>query len=503
MRRSLILPSFLISVVALPLAAAAQDAQSILQKVQEAESERWRGVNNYVIDQATMGHRTLLFYEKIDVTAADGNIYPSFRLVPPDEIARRQSEEKGFPKFTPDDMRTMADAAKMTGDALGSETEREMEEAGLPPGLLAAASPNRFATVDPRMMMGNVSDFYDASADAMEASDNRDKTADGRGAINDMQDFAAMAEFEGTESIDGRTAYILRADGLNRTQSMEDGQEFAMQAATLWIDTDQHVPLRLKIEGTITEGDEARAVVIEKHDQNYQGVGSLYMPYRQMMRMSGVMNPEQEAQMVEARKQLQDFDLQMQQMPESQREMLMNMMGPQMEMVRKLASGGGIEVVTDVYEVRVNAGLPDEVAMGSVLFRPQAPSGAPAEGSPSQSATVSSIGDAPGASSNQAAAAASTGTVTPTVAQDSAELKEAQQACLQQKIAEAQEAQKKKRGLGRLARAVVRTAARVGNHDVGRAASDVYSANATADDLSAAAKDLGLTEDEVAACQNP
>jgi len=88
-------------------------------------------------------------------------------------------------------------------------------------------------------------------------------------------------------------------------------------------------------------------------------------------------------------------------------------------------------------------------------------------------------------------------------ARSQAELQAAQQACLQQKMAEAQAAQKKKRGFGRLMSAVTRTAMQAGNYDVGRTANDIYAANATADDLSAAAKDLGLTEDAVAACQNP
>lgn len=82
-------------------------------------------------------------------------------------------------------------------------------------------------------------------------------------------------------------------------------------------------------------------------------------------------------------------------------------------------------------------------------------------------------------------------------------LKAAQQACLQEKIAAAQASQKKKRGFGRLFRVVTRTASRSGNYDLAKTADDFYYAGATADDLSAAAKDLGLTEDEVAACQNP
>jgi peptidoglycan hydrolase-like protein with peptidoglycan-binding domain len=78
-----------------------------------------------------------------------------------------------------------------------------------------------------------------------------------------------------------------------------------------------------------------------------------------------------------------------------------------------------------------------------------------------------------------------------------------QQACLQQKMAEAQANQKKKRGFGRLLSAVTRTAYQYGNYDLAKNVGDIYAANATADDLAAAAKDLGLTEDDLAACQNP
>jgi hypothetical protein len=82
-------------------------------------------------------------------------------------------------------------------------------------------------------------------------------------------------------------------------------------------------------------------------------------------------------------------------------------------------------------------------------------------------------------------------------------LKKAQQACLAQKVKEAEEANKKKRGLGLLMSAVGRVASKFGGAEITRAMGDVYSANATADDLAAAAKDLGLTEDDIEACRNP
>lgn len=91
--------------------------------------------------------------------------------------------------------------------------------------------------------------------------------------------------------------------------------------------------------------------------------------------------------------------------------------------------------------------------------------------------------------------------------QDAAALQAAQQACLQEKYEAAQKKQKTSRGISSLMSAVSRTAGQTGNYEVAAeissASSDLYSANATASDLSSAAKDLGLTEDDVEACRNP
>lgn len=76
----------------------------------------------------------------------------------------------------------------------------------------------------------------------------------------------------------------------------------------------------------------------------------------------------------------------------------------------------------------------------------------------------------------------------------------ARQACLQRKVEEAQEAQKTKRGLSRLMSAVVRTATRQGNPEVARTINEVHATNATVEDLTAAARDLGLTESDLAGC---
>ena len=76
------------------------------------------------------------------------------------------------------------------------------------------------------------------------------------------------------------------------------------------------------------------------------------------MRITGVLSPKEEAQMEQARQKLADFKKQLAAMPENQQAMIRSQMGPQMEMMEKMASGGGIEVVSLSVGLRCNAGLP-------------------------------------------------------------------------------------------------------------------------------------------------
>jgi hypothetical protein len=89
----------------------------------------------------------------------------------------------------------------------------------------------------------------------------------------------------------------------------------------------------------------------------------------------------------------------------------------------------------------------------------------------------------------------------PAAPDDAAARRQAEEACLRNKMAKAQAAQKKKRGFGTLLNAAGRAAGMLGNQDLVTAAGDVAAASATAGDLASAARDLGITEDEIAACQ--
>ncbi|MEE4144867.1 MAG: peptidoglycan-binding protein [Halieaceae bacterium] len=110
-----------------------------------------------------------------------------------------------------------------------------------------------------------------------------------------------------------------------------------------------------------------------------------------------------------------------------------------------------------------------------------------------------------GSSATPPAPAASTTQISPQQAQ--ADLKARQQACLQQKVAAAEERARMKSGLGKLLSAVSRTASRFGAGDVATGisttTSDASSINATITDLEGAAKDLGISQSDIDACNNP
>jgi hypothetical protein len=139
----------------------------------------------------------------------------------------------------------------------------------------------------------------------------------------------------------------------------------------MWVDAKRYVPLRLVMEGDMRAEGETRPITIERDDMDYQsapGCGKLLKPMRSVMRISGVLTPEQQAQMKEAQAQLAQFEKQMAQMPESQRAMIMRQMGPQMEAMKKMVAGGGLEIENKVIEMRCNTGIPDAMELALSTF---------------------------------------------------------------------------------------------------------------------------------------
>jgi len=175
------------------------------------------------------------------------------------------------------------------------------------------------------------------------------------GAVETIAEFADKARLVGTEAIDGRDAYHLEATGLDSVQQFDGNGSYTLQTVNVWIDSDKYVPLRTLLDGALDTDGTPRPVTMEILEQDYRDVpgSDMYESYRQVMRMNGVMTEETLQQVEMAREQLDQLEQQLASMPQSQRDMMMNMMGDQITMMRKLAAGDGLEFVTEVLSITV------------------------------------------------------------------------------------------------------------------------------------------------------
>ena len=528
--------SAVLLVAAAPAPVGAQSAQGVLDKMLEAESKRAKGVDNYAMDIVVMGHATTLYYERASMRGPNGKPMQTFRLVSFGEMQNRQQAGQGM---SPEAWQAYSDAMREAGSAVSGEMDKGMNEAGLPPGMRdamgAGAEAEPWASPNPSTMMGSMAGFADAAGKA---------SAEGRADAREQNKAESMALFRkrakivGKESVGKRRAIHARADNLNIVEK-SGGEELEIQAISLWIDAAKQVPLKMRMEGVAKQGKSAREIVIERLDEDYRTVpgSKLYMPFRNLMRMQGVLSPEQEKQLKDARKQLDDFDKQLAAMPPEQRAQGERMAGSQMAMLRKMVDGGAMEVLTEVREIRVNVGLEGAAATA----RPGASASAAlaAGGDPlvqSIQRDLITLGYDPGAANGELSTPTIvaiskfqaenglevTGEVTPQLAgilaakRDAAggassgssgnaqSLEEAQKVCLQEKI---EAAKKKKRAFGRVMKAAAGTASRYGGSNVGseveRASQEAYKVEATGKDLEEAADALGLSKADVQACRNP
>jgi len=182
----------------------------------------------------------------------------------------------------------------------------------------------------------------------------------GDGAIadfDDIQDLAKSSKVLGTETIGGRSGFHLKADDVDRVQQMGD-QNVSFDTFEIWIDTTDYVPLKILIHGTSSGPDGARPIMVDVLFSDYRNVpdSKLYEAYRQTMSMGGVLDPKQQKELQEAMKQMDEMEAQLAAMPEAQRKMMEKMMGPKIEMMKQMASGGAMEVVTETIDIKVNTG---------------------------------------------------------------------------------------------------------------------------------------------------
>ncbi len=341
-------------------------------KLFDKDVERLESIDDVLLTKETMGLSRAEYYEKAaSVELDNGEQVFVLDHIPLTEIQRRQAGDSALANATPDQLDRAANEIEEIGRQAEVGVQQEIQASGFPPGLAnmlmnAGDDPRTPRNEDQFWMSANPTDvgrmygvMLRGTAEGKRLEEQMD--AEERAAFNERRQIATLMEHAGSIVFNDRPAEHFVANNLNVTQGA-DGMTMTIDSMEFIGDAEHHVPLMIRMEGELNDGNETRPIRIEQEQRDYRtvdGCGSLYQPFQSVMRISGVMTPEQEAQMAEAQAQLAEFEKQMAQMPKAQRDMIMRQMGPQMEMMQNMTRTGGIEIVENVLDMRCNGGMPN------------------------------------------------------------------------------------------------------------------------------------------------
>lgn len=170
-----------------------------------------------------------------------------------------------------------------------------------------------------------------------------------------MSWFMESAELIGEESVDDTDAWQLRANDIDRAQTLSS-EDISISAMTMWLSKDRYLPLKMRMEGTVNVDSQSRPVTIEVLTSDFRAVpgSQLLEPFRRVVSISGITTGIDESQIAEAKAAMAEFEQQMASMPASQRQMMKSMMGPQLEQLRELADSGTLNMEIVVESITAN-----------------------------------------------------------------------------------------------------------------------------------------------------
>jgi hypothetical protein len=353
-----------------PSALAGLPATEILEYQERVAESRLEGIDRYAKKFDMGGPESPGFaglpslwkvFEKKTITKPDGTTVNVMFELAPDEAMHlaRQSDPDNV--MTAQNLQAASEALLNTQAAFNSEiTSSDM--GGLLMGLMGVPGISGAGAGfgNPFTMLSDGSLFYAAAARAVSKSEESYAESQARAQAQFAEMAAAMENATvSREDYAGVAAIKLTLDEPGTSMGQQDGQEFFMNGANMWIDAANLVILGHRMEGEAVIDGQRRPVFMENINSDFREVpgSNLSEPYRSVMRMGGIMNAEQMAQMQQARQQLEEFDRQLAAMPASQRSMMESMMGSQMNMLRGLVNEGAFVYEEITSEIRINPDL--------------------------------------------------------------------------------------------------------------------------------------------------
>jgi hypothetical protein len=362
-----------------PAFASAQSVDDVFDRMARQELENAGSVDDYLLESKTLGMTTVEYFEKansIDLDLdGDGETesYPVMRNVPIDEITERQAGNEGIANMSPGDLERAADTVEQAGRMMEAGLQDELARSGMGAGpgglfsMLMSGPPRNPDGSRDIWLSANPSDMGSMYGTMLRAAARRkaermaeNPAGDAMRQMTEMDQMKEMARI--VDCGPGSAGAIcLRADDVNITQE-QNGVTSTIRNMQLSVDAERYVPLVMTVEATVLQDGETRDITIERIASDYRsppGCDGMYRPFNTVMRMRGIMTPEQEQQMQEAQAQLAELEEQLRTMPEDQKQMMMQMVGPQIEMARSMAAGNGMEFASQVVSITCNQGLPD------------------------------------------------------------------------------------------------------------------------------------------------
>ncbi len=163
------------------------------------------------------------------------------------------------------------------------------------------------------------------------------------------------AELAGTEAVDGRECWVIQLNEFPEqafaVPGRDDGTGFEPESGRMFVDRDEYLVRRFEVHGTVhSEGNEREgSAVISLSD--YRGERGLMHPHLMTVSLDGLMD---EGQSEEARSALDEMEKRLENMSEQERAMVERMMSGQMEQLRRMLGGEGMEIRIETTRLEVN-----------------------------------------------------------------------------------------------------------------------------------------------------
>ncbi len=167
--------------------------------------------------------------------------------------------------------------------------------------------------------------------------------------------------YKGTEHLNGLNTHVLFLEDMRVFFDVFDDVEEPLGSLTLYFD-DEHWVLRQMRFSAEAELEDGQFQLIEPvlRMEDYRNINGMMVPFKTAITISGLMDHLSDEEREEAKEALAEFERELRDMPPQQRQMIEDMMGGQLDDLRKMIEEDSIEFLIEVLDVKVNTGLREQ-----------------------------------------------------------------------------------------------------------------------------------------------